>query len=64
LESAVGLTLSRTNYNVEIEHYLSKLIEGVDSEAAAIFTPFEIEVDRLAADLTRALDRLKTGNSR
>jgi type VI secretion system protein VasG len=64
LESAVGLTLSRTNYNVEIEHYLSKLIEGVDSDAAAIFTRFEIEADRLAADLTRALDRLKTGNSR
>ncbi|MBN9067907.1 MAG: type VI secretion system ATPase TssH [Rhizobiales bacterium] len=64
LEAAVGLTLSRTNYNVEIEHYLSKLTEGVDSDVAAIFTRFEIEADRLAADLTRALDRLKTGNSR
>jgi len=64
LEASVGLTLSRTNYNVEVEHYLSKLIEGVDSDVAAIFTRFEIEADRLAADLTRALDRLKTGNSR
>ncbi|WP_311031249.1 type VI secretion system ATPase TssH [Mesorhizobium koreense] len=64
LEAAVGLTLSRTNYNVEIEHYLSKIIEGVDSDIAAIFTRFEIEADRLATDLTRALDRLKTGNSR
>ena len=63
-EAAVGLTLSRTNYNEEIDHYLSKLTEGVDSDVAAIFTRFEIEADRLAADLTRALDRLKTGNSR
>jgi type VI secretion system protein VasG len=64
LEAAVGLTLSRTNYNVEIEHYLSKLVEGVDSDIAAIFARFEIEPDRLAADLMRALDHLKTGNSR
>ena len=27
LESAAGLALSRTNYNVEVEHWLLKLID-------------------------------------
>lgn len=64
LETAVGLTFSRTNYEVEIEHYLSKLIESVDGDVAAIFSRFEVEPDRVAADLTRVLDRFKRGNSR
>ena len=64
LEGAVGLTLARTHYNVEIEHWLTKLIEGSDSDVAAILRHFEIDASRLASDLTKVLDRLKTGNSR
>ncbi|MGO4833652.1 AAA family ATPase, partial [Rhizobiaceae sp. 2RAB30] len=64
LEGAVGLTLSRTHYNVEIEHWLAKLIEANDNDVAAILRHFEIDAGRLAADLTRTLDKLKTGNSR
>ncbi|WP_296739268.1 type VI secretion system ATPase TssH, partial [Mesorhizobium sp.] len=64
LEGSVGLTLSRTNYNVEIEHYLSKLIESADSDISLVFRHFEIDAGRVASDLTRVLDRLKTGNSR
>ena len=64
LEGAVGLTLSRTHYNVEIEHWLSKLVESSDNDVAAILRHFEIDAGRLAADLNKTLDRLKTGNSR
>lgn len=64
LEGAVGLTLSRTNYNVEIEHYLSKLIESADNDVALVLRHFEIDAGRVASDLIRVLDRLKTGNSR
>lgn len=64
LEGAVGLTLSRTHYNVEIEHWLAKLIEASDNDVAAILRHFEIDTSRLAADLTKVLDRMKTGNSR
>ena len=64
LEGAVGLTLSRTHYNVEVEHWLSKLIEASDNDVAAILRHFEIDTSRLAADLTKVLDRMKTGNSR
>ena len=64
LEAAAGLTLSRSNFNVEIEHWLLKLLEAPDSDLLAILRQYEVEPSRLAADLTRVLDRLKTGNTR
>jgi type VI secretion system protein VasG len=64
LEAAAGLCLSRTHYNVEIEHYLMKLMEATDTDAARIFYRFGINQSRLTADLTRSLDKLKSGNAR
>jgi len=64
LEAAVGMTASRTHYNVEIEHWLTKLIEAPDGDVAAILRHFEIDAARVAADLNRVLEKLKTGNSR
>jgi len=64
LEGAAGLCLSRTNYDVEIEHYLIKLLEAHDADLPRILNHFEVGMSRLSKDLTRALDRLKTGNSR
>jgi type VI secretion system protein VasG len=64
LEAAAGLTLSRTHYNVEIEHWLLKLLDGQGHDIALILRHYEIDEGRLAADINRQLDRLKTGNSR
>jgi type VI secretion system protein VasG len=64
LEAAAGLCLSRTNYNVEIEHWLLKILEVPNTDFDAILRQFEIDVSRLQRDLTRVLDRLQTGNSR
>ncbi|MDE2390914.1 MAG: AAA family ATPase, partial [Rhodospirillales bacterium] len=64
LEAAAGLTMSRTHYNVEIEHWLVKLADGTDTDFAAIFRQYDIDHGRFVADLNKALDRLKTGNSR
>ncbi len=64
LEAAAGLTLSRTHYNVEIEHWLLKLMEDVDNDVGHILRHFEVDQSRLMADLTRMLDRLTTGNAR
>jgi type VI secretion system protein VasG len=64
LEGAAGLTLSRTHYNVEIEHYLLKLLDIQGGDFTACLARFEIDPGALAADLNRVLDRLKTGNSR
>ncbi|MDQ4122189.1 MAG: type VI secretion system ATPase TssH [Acidobacteriota bacterium] len=64
LEGAAGLCLSRTNYDVEIEHLLMKLLEADDTDFRKILRHFEMNADRLTRDLTVALDRLKTGNTR
>jgi type VI secretion system protein VasG len=64
LETAAGTTLSRTHYNVEIEHWLLQLLEHPQSDVGLIARHFEIPVDRLAAQLTAALDRMTTGNGR
>ena len=64
LEGAAGLCLSRTNYDVDVEHLLVKLGETPDTDFHRILRRFEIDESRLAKDLVRSLDRLKTGNSR
>lgn len=64
LEGAAGLCLSRTNYDVEIEHILAKLLEQDDTDINKICAHFEVNLDRLTKDLSTALDRLKSGNSR
>lgn len=64
LEGAAGLCLSRTNYDVEIEHILAKLLEQDDTDLHKICRHYEVNIDRLSKDISVALDRLKTGNSR
>ena len=64
LEASAGLTLSRSHYNVEIEHFLLKLVETQSSDAAILITKQGIDVGRVQAELTRALDKLRTGNAR
>ena len=64
LEAAAGLTLSRTHYNVEIEHYLLKLLDIQGGDFEACLKHYGVDEGVLAADLNRVLDRLKTGNSR
>src|SRR4051794_34172382 len=64
LEAALGLSLSRTHYDVEIEHYLMKLLDSSDGDFTFIARQFDINKSRLAAELTRSLDKLKTGNAR
>lgn len=64
LQSAAGLCLSRTNHDVEIEHWLLKLIELPDIDLPRIFRQFEVDQSRLQRDLTRAIDQFKMGNDR
>lgn len=64
LEAAAGLCLSRTHYNIEIEHWLLKILEQPKSDLCLALKRFEIDPSRIEKGLTKALDRLKTGNSR
>jgi len=64
LESAAGLCLSQTHYEVDIEHFLMKLLEIEKTDFQLILRHFEINQDRLLSDLTQTLVGFKTGNAR
>ena len=64
LEAAAGLTLSRTHYNVEIEHWVLKLADMTDGDIQSILRRSDLDAERLLRDLDRSLDRMKTGNGR
>ncbi len=64
LESSAGLCLARTNYDIEVEHYVLKLLDQTDGDFAQIANRFGIDKSRLTGELTRSLDKLKKGNAR
>jgi type VI secretion system protein VasG len=64
LEGAAGLCQSRTNYDVEVEHWLVKLLEPADTDLSRIFRHYDINPARVNRELTHALDQLKMGNAR
>ncbi len=64
LEGAAGLCLSRTHYDIEIEHYLAKLLESQASDFAKIAKHFGVDKSRLNGELMRSMDKLKSGNAR
>ncbi len=64
LESAAGLCLSHTHYEVDVEHFLLKLLEVPDTDLQKILRYFEVNEGHLIGDLTRAIEEFKTGNAR
>jgi type VI secretion system protein VasG len=64
LEGAAGLCLTRTHYEVDLEHLFAKLLEISNSDLQRILRAFDVNTSRLERDLTVALDRFKTGNAR
>ncbi len=64
LEAAAGICLSRTNYNVEIEHWLLKLLEGLPNDVLTILKFYSLSHSKDHGGChTRSIDKLKTGNS-
>lgn len=63
LEAAAGLCVSRTHYEVSLEHMLSKLMEDPQSDLPLILRHFEIDPARLKKLIDRSLESLKTGNA-
>jgi len=64
LEAAAGLCVTRTHYDVEVEHYLMKLLDDSSSDLSRICERFGVDTSRLSSELTRSLDRLRSGNAR
>lgn len=64
LEGAAGLCMSRAHYNVEIEHWLLKLLDIQDSDIQALLDKYEINIGTLRKELNNELDKIKGGNTR
>ncbi|HZO57698.1 MAG TPA: type VI secretion system ATPase TssH [Bryobacteraceae bacterium] len=64
LEDAAGLCVSRTHFNVELEHFLEKLTEQTDGDLFRIARQFGMDLSRLRSDLDKSLDGFRTGNAR
>jgi len=64
LEDAAGLCVSRTHFNVELEHFLAKLTEQTDGDLFRIARHYGLDLARLRSDLDQALDGFRTGNAR
>ncbi len=64
LEAAAGLCVSRTHYEVEIEHFLMKLLDSAEGDLARIARHYGVDTSQLAKELTRSLDKMKRGNAR
>lgn len=64
LENAAGYALLKTNYDVELEHWLKKLLLNEQSDIPLIFNAFGVNSSEVNISLDKIIDRLKVGNSR
>ena len=64
VHNALGLAVTRTNYNVEIEHWLRALLEIDGSDLRQILVHFAVDGGSLLTELNHALDKFKRGNTR
>lgn len=63
LQAGAGLCVSRTHYEVSVEHFLLKLLEDSRSDMSMICGQFEIEPGLLQKKISAAIEEFKTGNS-
>jgi type VI secretion system protein VasG len=64
LDNAIGLCSSKSNYNVELEHWLLKLLETPNTDLTRLLRQFEIDQSKLEREIIHSMESFKTGNSR
>ena len=64
LQAAAGMCLSRTNYDVEPEHWLLSLAEVAGGDVQRILAHCRIAPDQFARELDHAIGGFKTGNGK
>jgi type VI secretion system protein VasG len=63
LEAAAGFCITRTHYEVSLEHLLLKLLEDGAGDIPRILDHFGVESGRLWEALTRKLESFRAGNT-
>ena len=64
LEGAAGLCLAQNQYNVEIEHWLLKLLDQSDTDLFHLLEKHEVNPSNFAKQLATAIAGFKSGSSR
>ncbi|WP_288129079.1 type VI secretion system ATPase TssH [Microbulbifer sp.] len=64
LEGAAGLCLSQSQYNVELEHWLLKLLDQSDTDLYHLLEKHDANPANFAKQLATSIARFKTGSSR
>ncbi len=63
LEGAAGLCVSRTHYEVTVEHLLAKVLEEPQMDVPLILRHFDLDPGRVKKTLDQDLEELRTGNA-
>lgn len=63
LQAAAGFSVSRTHYEINVEHFLAKLLEDNRTDIPLLLQNFKIEIGKLQRYLEEVLEDYKTGNS-
>ncbi|WDE03283.1 type VI secretion system ATPase TssH [Thalassomonas viridans] len=63
LEAAAGICHSRSQFTVEMEHWLLAMLEQDAGDFSLILASFSVDKERLLVQLCQGLEKLKTGNS-
>jgi len=63
LESGAALCVSKTHYNVELEHFLLRLMEMNDSDIQFVLRYYELDIDSIQKQLMATLEKFQTGNT-
>ncbi len=63
LQNAAGLCVSRTHYEITVEHLIVKLMEEPRSDWPLVFPRFGLEVGQVQKALEQTLEDYKTGNA-
>ncbi len=63
LEAAAGYCVSRTHYEVTVEHFMAKLLEEPQSDLPLIFRQFDIDPGRVQKAIEETVEEFRTGNA-
>ena len=61
LEAAAALCVQKTNYNVELEHFIYRLLQQPDCDIDLLLKYYEIDKDSVQQHLLTAINKFKNG---
>ncbi|WP_052571989.1 type VI secretion system ATPase TssH [Candidatus Odyssella thessalonicensis] len=61
LEEAAALCMAKTNYNIEVEHFIYKLLEQPQTDMHQILRHYDVDLNSVRKHLLGTIDKFKTG---